>query len=306
MIRAPLGDVAYWDLSFNFWSYSISHRSEVILSAPANPTYEPQYRFEIVKDSLHCIFARYSRGDPISELSQYFPPMLDAWEQSEALGKSVWTEQQQYTRHSWAANLDHYIVCFWLAGLALALNIPDEQWQRLLALIGNEGEDELLDRIIASRSPKRRIGSKLCHPKPYQRLLGAINATQEQQPQLLANFVQHWYKELNRLPKKGLSEQTAMYDRPYWYTLGNKQLHDSGYFGRWCVEAVAAVQAFGLDDSACLGHEHYPGDLLRPQGPTTHPQRSQEQRSNQESSPNANLTHPAPQKGFLARLFKKS
>ena len=50
-------------------------------------------------------------------------------------------------------------------------------------------------------------------------------------------------------------------------------LEMGSYFGRWCIEAVAAVKAFGLDDSLCLGHEHYPGDLLRPDGPSTHPQR---------------------------------
>lgn len=59
------------------------------------------------------------------------------------------------------------------------------------------------------------------------------------------------------------------------------------YFGRWCIEAVAAVKAFGLDDSLCLGHEHYPGDLLRPDGPSTHPVR-QEAKG-----------------GLLARLFGK-
>jgi hypothetical protein len=30
-----------------------------------------------------------------------------------------------------------------------------------------------------------------------------------------------------------------------------------------------------LDDSLCLGHAHYPGDLLRPDGPSTHPSRSE-------------------------------
>ncbi|MCD9117144.1 DUF1910 domain-containing protein [Pseudomonas bijieensis] len=56
------------------------------------------------------------------------------------------------------------MVCFWLVGLGLALEIPDDQWQRLLVLIGNEGEDVLLDRIIASRSPARTVGPVLLYP----------------------------------------------------------------------------------------------------------------------------------------------
>jgi hypothetical protein len=207
---------------------------------------------------------RYSRGDAIGLLLEHFLPMLDAWEEAEHLGKSVWTDQQQYTRHAWKANLDHYIICFWLVGLALALDIPDDQWQRLVALIGNEGEDALLDRVIASRQPNRRIGTELCHPKPYARLLDAVLAPRDKQPELLKSFVDHWYAELDRPATKTMP---AMYARPYWYKYHELE---GGYFGYWCIEAVAAVKAFGMDDSLCLGHPNYPGDLLRPDGTTTH------------------------------------
>jgi hypothetical protein len=300
MIRASLGDIAYWDEYIDFQLNAIHRMEQQALLPPGDESYRPQYLYEITKENWHLIFSRYSRGDAIADLAQYFPPLLNAWEESERLGASIWTDEQKQRRRSWKLNLDHYIVCFWLVGLALALNIPDNQWNRLLTLIGNEGQDELLDRIIASRSPSRKIGQILCHPKPYQRLLDAINAPPAQQPQLLADFVKHWYKELNRPPKKGLSEDTAMYDRPYWYTLGNKGLHDSGYFGRWCVEAVAAAHAFKLDDSLCIGHEHYPGDLLRPTGPTTHVMRPPES-----NPPEKNTPHQAPPPSLLRRLFGK-
>lgn len=162
-----------------------------------------------------------------------------------------------------------------------------------MVLIGNEGEDELLDRVIASRQPMRRIGTKLCHPQPYQRLLDAINAPKENQPKLLLTFVEKWYKGLDRPPKKGLSEQTAMYDRPYWYKYHTLE---GGYFGYWCVEAAAAAKAFGLDDTLCLGHPHYPGDLLRPDGPSTHPTRESGAPLSQTKS---NVVKP----GLMSRLF---
>lgn len=180
MIRAPLGEQAYWDEYVEFQIDAVDRMAQQIRLPPGNPAYRPQYLFELAKEFWHLSLGRYSRGDAIDQLALHIPPLLDAWEQSEALGKQVWTEKQQYTRRAWTVNLDHYIVCFWLVGLALALEIPDEHWQRLLALIGNEGEDELLDRVIASRSPGRRIGTKLCHPKPYQRLLDTINAAPDQ------------------------------------------------------------------------------------------------------------------------------
>ncbi|WP_370541062.1 PoNe immunity protein domain-containing protein [Aquitalea sp. ASV11] len=272
-MRSLIGNRAYWDGLVKFLIEDICDRWETANKPGGDVSYAPQYMFSISRENWHLLFSRYSRGDDIKELAQYFPPLLDAWEESERLGKDVFTPQQQYTRHAWKVNLDHYIVCFWLVGLALALELPDGPWQRLLVLIGNEGEDHLLDRIIASRQIGRKIGDTLCHPKPYQRLLKAIDAPPAQQSGLLADFVRHWYRELDRPAKPGNAPATAMYERPYWYSLGNRQLEDSGYFGRWCVEAVAAVKAFGLDDSQCLGLEYYPGDLLRPNGPSTHPAR---------------------------------
>ncbi|HCF3038033.1 TPA: DUF1911 domain-containing protein [Pseudomonas aeruginosa] len=115
-------------------------------------------------------------------------------------------------------------------------------------------------------------------PKPYSRLLKAIDAPREQQAGLLREFVEHWYAELAR---KGSDEL-------WWYIYGDPVKHPlekGSYFGRWCLEAVAAVKAFGLDDSQCLGHEHYPGDLLRPNGPSTHPVR------------------PEPKRGWLSKLL---
>ena len=97
---------------------------------------------------------------------------------------------------------------------------------------------------------------------------------------MLKDFVGHWYLELARKGKEEL----------WWYVYGDpvkNPLEMGSYFGRWCIEAVAAVKAFGLDDSLCLGHEHYPGDLLRPDGPSTHPVRME------------------PKRGLFASLFKK-
>ena len=275
MTRAPIGTQSYWNKWVEFNETRFTKMRENLNAPTGNLGYRPQYIFELAKTHWEQIVRRYSQGDLISGLSRYFQGLLDAWEESEREGHGVWTEAQQHRRNTWAVNLDHYIVCFWLVGLALALDIPDDQWQRLIVLIGNEGEDELLDRVIATRQTGRVIGNKLCHPKPYQRLLDSIKAPKEKQPELLAQFVSHWYVELDRPAKKGNAPATAMYERPYWYRYGLENFEGGAYFGRWCVEAVAVVKAFGLDDSLCLGLPDYPGDLLRPDGPSTHPLREE-------------------------------
>ena len=68
--------------------------------------------------------------------------------------------------------------------------------------------------MIASREPGRAIGTQLCHPKPYRRLLKAIDAPAAKQAALLKDFVDHWYAELDRPVKRGLG--SGSYRRPYW------------------------------------------------------------------------------------------
>ncbi len=275
MIRAPWGDSQYWAGRISRFEAVVS-KGESNRSIPAaNLTYEPQYWFDHSLYVARLLLLQYSCGTPITALSQYFPGILDAWEHSNRLAMDVCREHGVDTCRDWdfrLANLNHYNWCFWLVGLALLLDVPAPQWQSLLALVGGEGEDVLLDRVIGSRSPGRRIGTELLHPKPYARLLVAINAPREQQASSLLDFVQHWYAELARPAPKNRKAPTV---EPFWYIYGDpvkNPLSMGSYFGRWCIEAAAAVKAFQLDDSQCLGHEHYPGDLLRPNSPSTHPQ----------------------------------
>lgn len=306
MARASLGNQDYWEKQFLYRDERARLEWERIAQPSKNPDYRPQYVWDTARGTcFRLLLTSYSRGDSVLELNKYFISVLDAWELSDRLAQELnarlapgqgWDHRHLLTAplasddprshddpRAWIfklSNLNHYNWCFWLVGLALALDIPEEQWQRLLLLVGGEGEDELLDRVIASRATARRIGETLLHPKPYARLLKAVNAPKEQQALLLRDFVDHWYPELKRKGK----------DELWWYIYGDPEKHPlekGSYFGRWCIEAVAAVKAFGMDDSLCLGHEHYPGDLLRPDGPTTHPLR------------------PEPKKSLLARLFRK-
>jgi hypothetical protein len=267
--RSSLGNGGYWSRWVAYDTRRIADVWAQLTQPSGNPSYRPQYCFELARTHWEAMLRRYSAGCPLEELPLLFDGLLRAWEESIQLGEAVFTPEQKALRRSWSRNLDFYICCFWLTGLALALDIPEEQWQRLLMLMGNEGEDVLLDRVIATRAPGRHIGSALCHPKPYARLLAAVDApSPAAQAQGLRAFVEHWHAELDRKAKKGMP---AIYNRPYWHRFGDENFEGGAYFGRWCVEAVAAVKAFGLDDSACLGHPHYPGDLLRPLGPSTHP-----------------------------------
>jgi hypothetical protein len=262
MIRDAVADIAYWNEWIEFEKNLIVENIDIISRPSGNPSYRPQFVRDLAFMHLKLLLYRFSKGDAITDLPQYFEPFLHYWEESMRLGATVWTPEEQVRRHTWAINLDHYMDSFWLVGLALAFNIPDAQWQRLLVLIGNEGEDTLLDTLISSREPSRRIGTVLCYPTPYKKLQMAVEAPKAKQAELLNDFVENWYGDLAKAVKNGSQKQGYPITKPYWYNYHNPM--QGAYFGYWCIEAVAAVKAFGLDDSLCLGHPHYPGDLLRP------------------------------------------
>lgn len=266
MIRATKGDQHYWNEWVDYRKKRLDEMRGKSKSPAGDPTYAPQYMFELAKNHWHLMFCLYSRGDAVQDLAALFEPMLDAWDESIRLGQTVWSPEQQFRRQTWTVNFDHYIVCFWLVGLALSLEISDQLWTRLIALVGNEGEDILLDRIIATRTPNRRLGTELCFKRPYERLLAAVDAPAPQQGKMLFEFVERWYEELAQIGKSTRAGQPLSPSHPYWHKLGDKNFEEGAYFGRWCVEAVAAAKAFGLDDSLCIGHPNYPGDLLHPTG----------------------------------------
>lgn len=293
MIRALLGDKTYWDSRVDKLETAYRTASMSLNEPVKNPGYEPQYWFDQCQYLFRIMLLRYSRGDAIHELSSYFSGLLEAWELSNRLAselnKQLKPGERWDHRHLLAAplvsadirahndprawvfdlkNLNHYNWCFWLIGLALTLDIPDDQWNRLVVLIDAEGQDELLDRVMATQQKGRVVGKKVLHPKPYARLLSAIDAPPDQRPGRLREFVDNWYPELAREGK----------DELWWYIYGDPVKHPltmGSYFGRWCLEAAVVAKVFGIDDVLCLGHEYYPGDLLRPDGPTTHPRRQE-------------------------------
>ncbi|WP_433691942.1 PoNe immunity protein domain-containing protein [Herbaspirillum seropedicae] len=317
MIRAPFCNIEYWGSWIDYTIDRIKHMENISRAPAENPKYAPQYAFQIVQKYWQLIFLRYSRGDRIEELGEYFPPLLHAWEHAKELHFEQFPVEEYQRKFDWSRNLDHYIVCFWLTGLALSLNLAEDQWLRLIALMGNEGQDRLLDQVIATRQHQRLIGDRICHPKPYQRLLDAVNASPEDRADLLKDFVEHWYLELNRPPRnKNTSDDVAVHERPYWYKYGEVNMAGGAYFGQWCVEAVAVAKAFYIDDYLCLGHPQYPGDLLRP-GTTTPADltRLPKPLLKWQQSPIAESVTPAPcreegsgrsvKKSWLARIFKQ-
>lgn len=263
MKRAPLGSAEYWDGRVKKFQERIAADKSNMGFPSKKPGNEPQYWFNHARYSFRLIMLRYSRGDAVEHLLQgSFVDLLDSWEHAN-LRAIEWQRAGGTVVRDWRFafdDLNYYNWCFWVAGLALLMEVPDEQWNRLVLLIGNEGQDKLLDSVIATRQGARKIGATLLHPKPYGFLLHAIASPRAHQAALLLDFVQTWYPELARKPGEEL----------WWHVYGHPVRHPlekGSYFGRWCIEAAVVAKMFDVDDSLCLAEEHYPGALLHPESP---------------------------------------
>ena len=262
MNRAPLGNTTYWDGRVKKFSERIEADKSNMGFKSKNPASEAEYWFNHARYSFRLIMMRYSRGDVIDALLQgSFVDLLDSWEHSNLRAVEWHRAGGPPDSRTWRfslQDLNFYNWCFWVAGLALLLDVPDEQWTRVLALIGKPGQDRLLDRVLATRHMSRPIGTAVLHPKPYARLVRAVEAPRSEQAAAMLDFVQHWYAELERKPGAEL----------WWHVYGDPKRHPlekGSYFGRWCIEAAVAAKVFDLDDSLCLAEEHYPGALLHPE-----------------------------------------
>ncbi|MCQ4317774.1 DUF1911 domain-containing protein [Stutzerimonas zhaodongensis] len=298
MVRDLKGSADYWSEWVDYGDQYIAEAKQTAAQQNADPNYLPQYLFTIAQKHWHQMLRRYSAGCRVDTLAIYFPGLLDAWECSEQLGREIWSKEQQVIRSSWKLNLDHYISCFWLVGLGLTLDIPDDQWSRLIALIGNEGQDRLLDKIISKRSPARVIRDEVLYPTPYALLLNAIEAPVEKQALLLKQFVESWFDGLGAAVRNAKHGQAAKVTYPYWYKYGDENFAGGAYFGRWCVEAAVAAKVFRVDDALCVGNQHYPVDLI-------HLPRNETDSSVQAEVMTERSAQPSAKRGLIARLLSR-
>lgn len=78
MIRAPMGDKAYWDGRVEKFQEALNYGLASLEEPSKNPTFAPQFWFDQSKYSSRMILLHYSRGDAIRDLGQPFPGLLDA------------------------------------------------------------------------------------------------------------------------------------------------------------------------------------------------------------------------------------
>jgi len=215
-------------------------------SPSANKKYRAQFIFTIFRERSELLIERYSRGDDLHDLRITLPEIIETWEWARQEELKVFNENEMANRHNFARNLDAYCLALWMVSITICLKADNDILQRMLKLIGNEGEDWLFEQLVARHAPGRKSTEQLLYPKPYQLLKDAIEETvQEDRNRLMEKFLKTWYPGMSKT---------------YWHDC-HKGPEGGGYFGYWCFEAAGVVRVFGIDDSAFRDNLYYPKDL---------------------------------------------
>ncbi|WP_221075574.1 PoNe immunity protein domain-containing protein [Agarivorans aestuarii] len=205
--------------------------------------------------------AHYSYGSDMASLKSSVLAILTYRQQLSATADKLPAAHQCY-RHDFerlggvgeacgSANVNRYVYVLWWLALLVAVGAEQAHIQQALDIIGEQGNDALLDSI-ASRlgDTDRPMSPTLYYPTVYQPLLDAINSDGEVQAEHLNVFIRQWYDSL---------EDADWYDN---HLCDCEFEYTDYYVGYWCLEASLVASLFCIPEDAIREHVMVPVELV--------------------------------------------
>ena len=239
--REPLLSEEYFDESIAEESSILKQRETALVAYPPQVENLDLLAFFVFNHRRGLLAAEYSRGYPLNQLRTDFPAIIDAWERLRAI------DVESAYPSAFKDNIDYYVQGLGLLSQAYLLGMDQAVLLRLVACIGNEGQDLLFERLVAQLLPElvRKPAKKLLYPKAYQPVYDALEASTDEQVVLMQQFLKEWYKRMRSAS---------------WYD-AHKGRDGGGFVGYWCWEAAGIALAFGIDDSSFRELPYYPKDM---------------------------------------------
>ena len=239
--REPLMEQSYFDRDVDYVETRIPEMEMKIKNAVlATPKDRAGYYYSIFLKCYQLLILKYSQGEAVENLKPLFPKIVDA------LGNYQSQDEGEPVRFNFQRHIEEYVVPLWLISLGIIFEIEDELFEKLVNLIGNEGEDLVYEKLVGTRIGGRKQTDKVLYPKPYQFLRGTIEAAPEHQGKIMTEFLKDWYPAMKQA---------------YWYEC-HKEKEGGGFFGYWSIEAAGIVKAFNIDDTEFREMPYYPKDLI--------------------------------------------
>lgn len=235
-LRDTFRDQRYFDEQVEYNARKLVEFRAIIADPGTAPDHRRQLRHTVFRRELEQLVARYSRGEPVSELRTAYPRVVAALAEYQA--------QAGREAHDFG-HFDAYVLALWIVALGILLDVDDVTFHRAVEELDNAGRDAIFDRLVALRVGGRAPARALLYPDPYAPLLEALDASGTTRTVLIRRFLDGYYEGMRGA---------------YWHDshLGE----DAGYFGYWCFELAAFVKVLRIDDSAFAASPYYPRDLV--------------------------------------------
>ncbi|WP_246028873.1 PoNe immunity protein domain-containing protein [Litorilituus sediminis] len=207
--------------------------------------------------------AHYSYGAHLSDVRRYVLEILPYRKQLKAYCDKL-PRPHQFYRNAFeklggqadavgSANINRYIYTLWWLALLQGCEVDQAHIDDVLAIIGEQGKDALLDNIaMALGDVDRPISSTLYYPEIYQPLAAVFSATKAEQPDLLNTFISNWYE---RLEDQADWHSTHDIDCEFEYT--------DYYIGYWCFELSLVANILNVPKNQLPNHSMLPIDLIK-------------------------------------------
>lgn len=150
--------------------------------------------------------------------------------------------------------LDAYDQMLWMLSLGYLLDISNDFFQKLVAVIDRyQVKDFLFEFIIRAKIKDRQSITE----ESYQRFFGIPDTFSTLRQAITENDKQ----KAEALVKQFITKEWYKKHKDAGWRNSHKSIHDT-YSGYWCFEAAAIVKIMELDDSSFRDSQYYPKDLV--------------------------------------------
>lgn len=197
-------------------------------------------------DALDHLLISYSAGNPLDELRDFYPTVLDYWEVFARYDKIFDDSPEAGGRR--VPHIDLYDFAYSRAVklLSMCLLLGHSQlmprWAPILDY-ENDDPDILIEILMAPFVPGRRPGVTYTRNLPYKKLQKVFDASPDKRPALMAKYLDEWYTASRREPYHGSHEAP-------------------NFTGYWSWEAAAITWLLDIDDSSYRAKPFYPTELV--------------------------------------------
>ncbi len=199
-------------------------------------------------DGLNYLATAYSAGHETSEISAFYPKVLEFWEEYAKYDKAY--DVTPAGRGTHVAHLPLLGEGFDQANRLVCLGIL-LGWAHLLPRLipildyHNPRRDGMLERLLAFYVSERGTPPDECtRHLPYFKTLKIFAAPEEKRSELMAEYLDDWYHASRR--------------EPYH----DSHTRGTSFMGYWSWEAAAITYLLDIDDRSYRDAQFYPRDLV--------------------------------------------